>query len=1053
MKLTPFLLTFALAALLPLSRGATPSTAAPIAPADLVFAEKDGILAFEAEHFVKQELTEKRAWHIFTPAQRPHLVPDTDGTHVTGSSGGAYLEILPDTRWTHDEKLIQGENFSPLPGKLAVLTYRVHITTPGRYHVWARIYSTGGEDNGMHVGLNGQWPESGQRWQTIKKNAWSWDSRQRTQAVHVGVPGQLFLDIDTAGEHTVHVSLREDGFELDKILLTLDPKYVPTGNGPASIIKSGKLPAAFTLPANYEEKPAPTPFTPKPPAAKAPPAKAEVNQAPAPPIPGPRAPDVSGTVSAASLSLEGTGFYLDKGKWAAINPNQRKEASVKFIAPASNGRYRITLHAVGENDGNCSYEVLLGGRTVGTFTCPPSREMFEEGPPFNATWSDVAVNEGELVEVRAKIASNDGKEFSRARWSKIVFAAIDTDPGREAARLELAAAQKAALRQSIPRQPNGKGAVTITGELKQWHKVTLDLAGPFAAETDVTPNPFTDLALEVTFTHESGSPSYRVPGYFAADGRAAHTSATAGTVWRAHLAPDKPGRWNYRVAFTRGPRTALEGGGTALAPFDGKTGSFTVAVSDTSGRDFRGKGRLVQRGHYLHHAGTGEVFLKAGPDAPETLLAYVDFDDTIALKKNVPLKTWAPHLGDWRQGDPTWKDGKGKALIGALNYLAAKGVNAFSFLTYNAAGDGDNIWPFIARDEKLHYDCSKLDQWGIVFDHAARLGLFLHFKLQENENDDERLGPDRKPGKLAEALDGGATGPERKLYLRELIARFGHEPALNWNLGEENTQTTEEQVAMAGFIAATDPYRHLIVVHTFPGQQDRVYEALLAVPSALTGASVQNSWSAAHARTVKWLRASATAGRPWVINQDEQNPASLGVPPDPGYRGYAGKSRDGKDVTYDLHDIRKNTLWGTFLAGGAGVEYYFGYQLPENDLVCEDFRSRDRSWDYCRIALEFFAKEKIPLEKMTNADELVGNPTHDNSIYCLAQSGALYLVFLPKGGTATLDLSTVPGSYSVAWFNPREGGTLQKKTASAGGSALALTAPDSNDWLAVVRRN
>ena len=46
---------------------------------------------------------------------------------------------------------------------------------------------------------------------------------------------------------------------------------------------------------------------------------------------------------------------------------------------------------------------------------------------------------------------------------------------------------------------------------------------------------------------------------------------------------------------------------------------------------------------------------------------------------------------DWKAGDPTWSNGKGKGLIGALDYLAGKGVNAFSFLTYNAAGDGDNV--------------------------------------------------------------------------------------------------------------------------------------------------------------------------------------------------------------------------------------------------------------------------------------------------------------------------------------------------------------------------
>ncbi len=103
-----------------------------------------------------------------------------------------------------------------------------------------------------------------------------------------------------------------------------------------------------------------------------------------------------------------------------------------------------------------------------------------------------------------------------------------------------------------PRQADGSGSVSIGGELKQWHKVTLTLDGPFAHEGDTEPNAFTDLAFNVQFTHESGSPRYRVPGYFAADGNAANSSAASGTKWRAHLAPDKSGIWNYSVSFTRG---------------------------------------------------------------------------------------------------------------------------------------------------------------------------------------------------------------------------------------------------------------------------------------------------------------------------------------------------------------------------------------------------------------------------------------------------------------------------------------------------------------------
>jgi hypothetical protein len=619
-----------------------------------------------------------------------------------------------------------------------------------------------------------------------------------------------------------------------------------------------------------------------------------------------------------------------------------------------------------------------------------------------------------------------------------------------------------------PRQPDGPSTVTVSGELKQWHKVTLTLDGPFAHERDVDPNPFTDYRLTVIFTHESGAPSYRVPGYFAADGNAAETSAESGTRWRAHLAPDQPGRWTYTLTLLRGPGAAVDEAAAARAPTVlTASGAFTIGPTDKQGRDFRAHGRLESAGrHHLRFAGSGEYFLKVGADAPENLLAYADFDGTVANPRtqarpgeNAPagrLKTWAPHCRDWRPGDPAWQGGKGKGLIGALNYLASRGANAFSFLTYNAGGDGDDVWPFVERDAKRHYDCSKLDQWGVVFDHATALGLFLHFKLQEQELDDARTGHDRRAGFVPEALDGGRLGPERKLYLRELVARFGHLLALNWNLGEENTQSTEEQVAMAQFLHDTDPYRHPIVLHTFPDQQDRVYTPLLGGRSALTGVSLQNSWRAAHQRTLHWVRESARAGKPWVVCHDEQNPADYGVPPDPGYAGHRGEGLE-QGRPYTLHDIRKYALWGNLLAGGGGVEYYFGYRLPQNDLQCEDWRSRERSWDHGRVALEFFRAHRLPFWEMTNANALVGNTANDNSRYCLARAGEVYVVYLPEGGTATLDLGETRASFEVRWYNPRAGGPLLRGEVErvTGPGAVALGAPPAEpneDWVVLVRR-
>ena len=612
----------------------------------------------------------------------------------------------------------------------------------------------------------------------------------------------------------------------------------------------------------------------------------------------------------------------------------------------------------------------------------------------------------------------------------------------------------------------------VTGELRQWHKVTLTVDGPKADEAGRDPNPFRDFRMTVTFMHESGVPAYNVPGYFAADGNAASTSATSGNKWRAHVTPDKAGRWDWTISFVSGKDVALDataaGHAQPLAPLDGLTGSFQIGATNKTAPDFRSRGRLEYvGGHHLRFAGSGEYFLKFGTDSPETLLAYADFDGSAAMKPQVPLKTWQPHVKDWGPSDPNWKEGRGKGLIGALNYLASKNVNAMSFLPYNAGGDGDNVWPFVTRDDKFHYDVSKLDQWQIVFDHAQRKGIYLHFKLQETEIDDNVRGnpaagrrggappAEAQGGAIVESLDGGELGPERKLYLRELIARFGYQLALNWNLGEENTQSADQQRSMAAYIASLDPFRHHIVVHTYPDAQESVYPPLLGDKSALTGVSVQTSWSTVHERTLRWIVASRHAGRPWVVANDEQGPAGLGVPPDPGYPGFTGKDPQGKD-THTLHDIRKFTLWGNLMAGGAGVEYYFGYNFPENDLVAQDFRSRERSWDYGRIALELFRAQKIPFWLMTNADALIGNTARDNSRWCLAKTGEIYLVYLPAGGTADLDLTAAPGQYTVQWFNPRSGGPPQRGAVASikGGAKTSLGQPPSDpaeDWLVIVR--
>ena len=195
----------------------------------LVAEERGGVLTLEAESFYKQTATKKRAWHTTSAAVAPTSIePDSDEAHLVGASGGAYVECLPDTRRTHADKLVKGESFSNQPGLVAILHYKVRFHLPGRYYVWARAYSTGSEDNGIHVGLNGRWPESGQRMQWCDgKNSWKWESKQRTEKEHCGKPYKIYLDIYEPGEHELLVSMREDGFELDKLMLTRNRDFRP----------------------------------------------------------------------------------------------------------------------------------------------------------------------------------------------------------------------------------------------------------------------------------------------------------------------------------------------------------------------------------------------------------------------------------------------------------------------------------------------------------------------------------------------------------------------------------------------------------------------------------------------------------------------------------------------------------------------------------------------------------------------------------------------------------------------------------------------------------
>ena len=585
--------------------------------------------------------------------------------------------------------------------------------------------------------------------------------------------------------------------------------------------------------------------------------------------------------------------------------------------------------------------------------------------------------------------------------------------------------------------------VSVKGEMMQWHKITLWVRGPVTSEF-AEENPFLDYRLEVTFSQ--GERSFLVPGFFAADGDAGNTSAREGNIWKVYFRPDEPGKWQYRISFLKGKNLAVLDGNVTAEPVEGNglEGSLEILVSDKYEPDFRAVGRIVNGGRgYFRTRGSDELWIKNGADSPENFLAYEDFDQTrrFSLKNEVRegeadpamrLHSYEPHLSDWTPGDPTWQDGKGKGIIGAVNYLRSAGVNSIYMLTMNIMGDGKDVWPYTDYNERYRFDCSKLDQWEVVFDHMESLGVMAHFVLQETEN--ECL------------LDGGYTDVQRKVYLRELVARFGHHLGMTWNLGEENGpaewspigQTDQQKRDMAAYLRAVNPWPCNIVLHTHSNDslQDAYLNPMLG-NGIIDGPSMQVGDPArVHERVLKWVEASEAAGERWVVNLDEIGHASKGVMP------------DASDPDHDT--IRNKCLWGTLLAGGAGVEWYFGYRYPHNDLNLEDFRSREKWWKQSTLATRFAAQ--FPLEEMVCRDELIDAP----GAYCLAKEGEVYLVYLPEGTTSARIRIDGTGPLSVQWFNPRSGGSFQQgsKASIQGGGYSDLGMPPSDpelDWVAVIR--
>jgi hypothetical protein len=136
---------------------------------------------------------------------------------TAGYSGTGGLAAIPNTGANINSAIWQ---VSPR------LVYNVNFAKAGTYYLWVRGLGPSSGDDSVHAGLDGVvYTNPTREGLTNFTSAWGWSSKDAGGS-------RITITVSTPGLHTVDLWMREDGFKVDKLLLTSNASYVPTGLGP-----------------------------------------------------------------------------------------------------------------------------------------------------------------------------------------------------------------------------------------------------------------------------------------------------------------------------------------------------------------------------------------------------------------------------------------------------------------------------------------------------------------------------------------------------------------------------------------------------------------------------------------------------------------------------------------------------------------------------------------------------------------------------------------------------------------------------------------------------
>jgi hypothetical protein len=194
----------------------------------------------------------------------------------------------------------------------------------------------------------------------------------------------------------------------------------------------------------------------------------------------------------------------------------------------------------------------------------------------------------------------------------------------------------------------------------------------------------------------------------------------------------------------------------------------------------------------------------------------------------------------------------------------------------------------------------------------------------------------------------------------------------------------------------------------------------------------------------------------WVSYLFELKPTRLASPPQGKGKREGGQElfnvndpfvADGRKVSIQDSDhwwvvpiygdagFGRDWVWKSFCRGHNPI---LMEHLPPRSFVARDhpLTSDDPGYAASRSAMGQTRRyaERMHLAVMVPSKDIA------STTYCLANAGKEYLVYLPLGGTVTVDLSSAKGELAVEWFDPAKGKAVAAGT-SPGGKSREFKTP------------